>query len=178
MLNEQPHLLPLAAEPFDLAEISFATVDSLRCVRVRTNRYSVPLPPGTKVEARVASRLRSSYGMVASALPDMNAATAASRRYSIWNTIWRCCARSRERWPVRRRWRSGGRRGAGPQSFDQLWQALNTRHGRAEGTRQMIDLLELGAGHGWDRLRVAVEQALRWAAMTTRRSGIWSPLSS
>ena len=53
MLNEQPHLLPLAAEPFDLAEISFPTVDSLRCVRVRTNRYSVPLPPGTKVEARV-----------------------------------------------------------------------------------------------------------------------------
>ena len=36
MLNEQPHLLPLAAEPFDLAEISFPTVDSLRCVRVRT----------------------------------------------------------------------------------------------------------------------------------------------
>jgi hypothetical protein len=53
MLNEQPHLLPLAAEPFNLAEISFPTVDSLRCVRVRTNRYSVPLPPGTKVEARV-----------------------------------------------------------------------------------------------------------------------------
>ena len=48
MLNEQPHLLPLAAESFDLAEISFPTVDSLRCVRVRTNRYSVPLPPGTK----------------------------------------------------------------------------------------------------------------------------------
>ena len=53
MLNEQPHLLPLAAEPFDLAEISFPTVDGLRCVRVRTNRYSVPLPPGTRVEARV-----------------------------------------------------------------------------------------------------------------------------
>ncbi len=30
MLNEQSHLLPLAAEPFDLAEISFPTVDSLR----------------------------------------------------------------------------------------------------------------------------------------------------
>ena len=51
MLNEQPHLLPLATESFDLAEISFPTVDSLRCVRVRTNRYSVPLPPGAKVEA-------------------------------------------------------------------------------------------------------------------------------
>jgi hypothetical protein len=43
MLVEQSHLLPLAAEPFDLAEISFPTVDGLRCLRVRTNRYSVPL---------------------------------------------------------------------------------------------------------------------------------------
>ncbi len=53
MLTEQLHLLPLAAELFDLAEVSFPTVDGLRCVRVRTNRYSVPLRPGTKVEARV-----------------------------------------------------------------------------------------------------------------------------
>jgi hypothetical protein len=29
------------------------TVDGLRCMRVRTNRYSVPLRPGTKIEARV-----------------------------------------------------------------------------------------------------------------------------
>jgi len=54
-------------------------------------------------------------------------------------------------------WRQAGRL---PVSFDQLWQALNLRHGRSEGTREMIELLELGAGHGWDRLRVAVEQSL------------------
>ena len=55
MLEEQAHLLPLAGEPFDLADTSFPTVDGLRCVRVRTNRYSVPLTPGTKVEARVSA---------------------------------------------------------------------------------------------------------------------------
>jgi hypothetical protein len=53
MLIEQLRLLPLAFEPFNLAEVSFSTVDGLRCVRVRTNRYSVPQKPGTKVEARV-----------------------------------------------------------------------------------------------------------------------------
>ena len=53
MLRERPHRLPLAAERFELAESSFPTVDGLRCVRVRTNRYSTPLPPGTRVEARV-----------------------------------------------------------------------------------------------------------------------------
>jgi hypothetical protein len=37
---------------------------------------------------------------------------------------------------------------------------LNTRHGRQEGTRQMIDLLALVTAEGWDRLRAAVEQAL------------------
>lgn len=55
LIEEQAHLLPLAAEPFDLVDTSFPTVDGLSCVRVRTNRYSVPLPPGTKVEARVSA---------------------------------------------------------------------------------------------------------------------------
>ena len=58
MLHEQPHLLPLAAEPFDLAETSFPTVDGLRCVRVRTNRYSMPLPPGTIGRSQSSCRLR------------------------------------------------------------------------------------------------------------------------
>ncbi len=53
MLQEQPHLLAMAPELFELAEASFPTVDGPRCVRVRTNRYSIPLPPGTKVEARL-----------------------------------------------------------------------------------------------------------------------------
>jgi hypothetical protein len=53
MLNEQPHLRALATEPFELTESSFPTVDGLRCVRVRTNRYSTPLPPGTRVEAKL-----------------------------------------------------------------------------------------------------------------------------
>lgn len=45
----------------------------VRCLRVRTNRYSVPLPSGTEVEARVhAPQL--SYVTEASALPGMNEA--------------------------------------------------------------------------------------------------------
>jgi hypothetical protein len=34
------------------------------------------------------------------------------------------------------------------------------RHGRQHGTRQIIELLQLGTGEGWPRLRSAVEQAL------------------
>ena len=54
-------------------------------------------------------------------------------------------------------WRQAGR---WPECFDRLWQALNTRQGRQEGTRQMIELLALGNREGWERLRAAVEQAL------------------
>jgi hypothetical protein len=34
------------------------------------------------------------------------------------------------------------------------------RSAGSEGTRQMVELIELGAGHDWDRLRAAVEQTL------------------
>ena len=55
LLTEKEHLLPLAAEPFDLAEVSFPRVDQTGCAKVRTNSYSVPLKPGSIVEARVYS---------------------------------------------------------------------------------------------------------------------------
>ena len=159
MLNEQPHLLGLATEPFELTESSFPTVDGLRCVRVRTNRYSTPLPPGTRVEAK----LRADY-------------------VEVWHE--RVCVAKHERCYNRQQqildlehyldvlrkkpgalagstplaqWRQAGR---WPECFDHLWQALNTRHGRQEGTREMIELLSLGNREGWERLRAAVEQAL------------------
>src|SRR5207245_3971531 len=44
MQAEQEHLLPLPAEGFDLAEVSFPAVDGSGCVRVRTNFYSTPVP--------------------------------------------------------------------------------------------------------------------------------------
>jgi hypothetical protein len=159
MLTEQSHLLPLVAEPYDLAEISFPTVDGLRCVRVRTNRYSVPLRPGAKVEARVNA--------------DTVELWHEGRRVARHE---RCYSRQQqvldlehyldvlERKPgalagstALAQWRQAGR---WPESFDRLWHALNMRHGRQHGTRQIIELLQLGTGEGWPRLRSAVEQAL------------------
>lgn len=55
MLLERAHLLPVAEEDFELAEISFPLVSSLGTVKVRTNAYSVPLPAGTRIEARIRS---------------------------------------------------------------------------------------------------------------------------
>lgn len=159
MLNEKTHLLSLASEPFDLAEISFPLVDGLRCVRVRTNRYSVPLSPGTRVEARVNA--------------DSVELWHDGKRVGCHE---RCYSRQQqildlehyldvlERKPgalagstALAQWRQSGR---WPESFDHLWRELNARHGRQQGTREMIELLQLGSGGAWPRLRAAVEQAL------------------
>jgi transposase len=159
MLQELPHLLPLSTEPFDLTEKSFPTVDGLRCVRVRTNRYSIPLPAGTVIEARL--------------LADYVELWHQGKRVARHE---RCYSRQQQILDLEHyldvlrkkpgalagstplaQWRLAGR---WPDSFDRLWQALNTRHGRQQGTRQMIELLSLGASEGWDRLRGAVDQAL------------------
>lgn len=50
---EREYLLPLLGEGFELAETSFPVVDGQGCVKVRTNRYSVPLRAGAKTQARL-----------------------------------------------------------------------------------------------------------------------------
>src|SRR5579863_7872665 len=155
MLIEQSHLLPLAAEPFELAEISFPTVDGLRCVRVRTNRYSVPLRPGTTVEARIN----------ADSVELWHEGKRVARHE-------RCYRRQQqildlehyldvlERKPgalagstALAQWRQAG---LWPPSFDRIWEALMERHGKQSGTRQMIDLLKLSQKHGQQKLQEAV----------------------
>ena len=173
MLNEQPYLLPLAAEPFDLAEISFPTVDSLRCVRVRTNRYSVPCRRAPRLKPEFMP-LPLSCVMEASALRGMIAATADSRRYSIWSIILTCCARSRAHWRARLRWRSGGKRGDGRHPSNVV---AGAEPPPRSATWQMIELLELGAGHGWDRLRILSNRRCRWAVMMPPPSGTCSLLN-
>ena len=159
MLNEQSHLLALATEPFELTESSFPTVDGLRCVRVRTNRYSTPLSPGTRVEAK----LRADYVEV------WHEGVCVAKHERCYNRQQQILDLEHYLDVLRKKpgalagstplaqWRQAGR---WTECFDRLWQALNTRHGRQEGTRQMIELLSLGTSEGWDRLRAAVDQAL------------------
>jgi transposase len=158
MLYEQPYLMPLAAEPFDLSESSFPTVDGLGCVRVRTNRYSTPLPPGTVVEAK----LRADYIEVwHEGVRVAQHERCYSRQQKILDLehyldVLRKKPGALAGSTPLAQWREAGR---WPECFDRLWQALNTRHGRQEGTRQMIELLSYGPHEGWDRLRTAVEEA-------------------
>lgn len=159
MLQEHPHLLALATEPFELAEASFPTVDGLRCVRVRTNRYSIPLPPGTKVEARLRADTVELWheGMCVARHERCYSRQQQVLDLEHYLDVLRKKPGALAGSTPLAQWRQAGR---WPECFDRLWQALITRHGRQPGTRLMIELLSLGAGEGWDRLRTAVEQAL------------------
>jgi hypothetical protein len=54
-------------------------------------------------------------------------------------------------------WRQQGR---WPCSYDQFWQGLIGRHGKQDGTREMIELLGLGRQHGYPRLDEVLRLAL------------------
>ena len=160
---EREHLLPLAEEGFDLAETSFPVVDGKGCVKVRTNWYSTPLRPGTRPRVKLlpayveiwqerecVARHERHFGRseqvldlehYLEVLEHKPGALAGSRPLAQW--------RERGRWP---------------ESFDQLWQSLQERHGRQTGTREMVELLLLGKQQGWERLRRAVEEALQLGA--------------
>src|SRR6185312_5979180 len=159
LLVEREHLLPLATEGMDLAWTSFPAVNSLGCVKVLTNSYSVPLQPGTQVQAKVYARFvelwhegccvarhERCYGRHQQVLDLEHYLDVLSRKPG-------ALAGSR---PLEQQRQAG----LWPPSFDRIWQALIERHGKQNGTRQMIDLLKLSHKHGQLRLQEAIESAL------------------
>ena len=111
---ERASLRPLAAEPFDLQEISFPQVDGAGCVRVKTNPYSVPAAVGTAVEAKLGSAHVELWadGQCLARHERSYVRFAAGARA---RALPRCAGpQARARWPARRRWRNAARAGCGP----------------------------------------------------------------
>jgi hypothetical protein len=151
--------LPLPAEGFDLAEVSFPRVDGSGCVRVRTNFYSVPVRAGKAVEAKIypahvelwqegecVARHERCYRRqqqilnlehYLEVLEQKPGALAGSKPLEQWRKL--------GRWPA---------------SYDRFWEELMRRQGKPSGTRQMIGLLQLGKAKGYASLEKALESAL------------------
>jgi transposase len=159
LLIERQHLLPLAAEGVDLAHTSFPMVNSMGCVKVLTNAYSVPLKAGTQVhaktyastvevwtEGRCVALHERCYGRQKQVLDLEHYLDVLSRKPG-------ALAGSR---PLEQQRRAG----LWPESFDAMWEALIVRHGKQDGTKQMIDLLKRSKEFGRDQLRAAIESAL------------------
>lgn len=159
LLIEKEHLLPLPAEDFDLAEVSFPRVDQAGCAKVRTNFYSVPLKPGSVVEARVYSSMvefRQDGVRVAQhersydrgrqildlehyldVLEHKPGALRGSKPLALW--------RAQGRWP---------------ESYDRLWDRMTGRHGRQAGARSMVAVIRMGREFGHAKLEACVVAAL------------------
>jgi hypothetical protein len=157
MIAERAYLLPLAEQNFELVEVCFPRVDGLGCVRVRTNLYSLPAPPGKTVEARIYPshiELRDEGRLIArhercyercqqvldlehylDVLERKPGALIGSKPLAAWR-----------------------QRGLWPESYDRLLEELIHRHGQPSGTRQMIQVLSLIRPHGHERVRAAVEE--------------------
>jgi hypothetical protein len=159
MLIERAHLLPLAEDGFDLVEVSFPTVTSLGCVKVKTNAYSVPVKAGRTVEARLSAasveiwsggkrvaQHERCYGRHQEVLDLEHYLDVLERKPGAL-----AGSKPLEQWRRLGRW---------PASYDRFWQALIERHGRQAGTKAMIALLQLGRVHGPAALQGAIDAAL------------------
>jgi hypothetical protein len=159
MTIEREHLLPMATEGFELADTSFPTVDARGWVRIKTNSYSVPLSPGWRVQAktyatsveiwhqgqRIAYHERC-YLRKQQVLDLEHYLDVLERKPGALSG-----SKPLEQWRQQGRW---------PASYDALWQRLMQRYGRQNGTREMVELLQLGKQHGYHQLQKAVEAAL------------------
>ena len=175
MLLEREHLLPLAEEGFDLAEASFPTVNTLGCVKVRTNAYSCPVRAGTTVQAKLSAatvevwheghcvaKYQRCYGRYQEVmdlehyldvLEHKPGALAGSKPLEQWRKL--------GRWPA---------------SYDLLWHGLMQRYGKQEGTKEMILLLQLAGPTASSDSRAPSKPHWPWAARTAQRCAIcWRP---
>jgi hypothetical protein len=163
MLAEREHLLPLAAEGFDLASLHFPQVNQSGCVKVLTNFYSTPFVVGTTVEAKVYSayveiwhsgrcvaRHERCYGRHQQVLELDHYLEVLKKKPGAMagSTALEQC-RAQGRWPA---------------SYDRFWSLASERNGRQAGTQTMIEVLLLGRTYSAVRVHRAVEEALAMGA--------------
>ena len=122
MIEERAHLLPLAEQGFELAEVCFPRVDGLGCVRVRTNLYSVPVKPDKTVEVRL-------YPSYVEVRDEGRCIARHERNYGRQQQVldlehyWMCWSASRERWPAPSRSRRGGKKDCGQRVTIGCWKS-------------------------------------------------------
>ena len=170
--RDRARALPLPAHGFDPCIQQAARVDKYQTVQFDCNRYSVPRGCAyrsvtvkgyiDRVEVvdgvAVVARHQRSYGRNEQILDPLHYLATLGRRPAALDHA-----------PVMRDWRL-------PESFTQLRQRLEQRHGAAAGARQYIRVLQLLAAHPLRRVQQAVEackspeetHAERIAAMVQR----------
>jgi hypothetical protein len=156
---EREHLRALAEEGFDLAAVQFPQVNASGCVKVLTNFYSVPLPVGVQVQAKVHS---SYVEMWHQGQCVARHERCFNRQQKVLNLEHYLEALTKKPGALAgstplKQWRAQGR---WPASFDRFWEGLRQRRGKYPGTRAMIEMLLLGRQYGYPQIEEAIEKAL------------------
>ena len=163
--EERAFLTPLATEGFPIAEILYPlVVDSQGRVKVKTNWYSVPVPPGVRVTAAVSPLVVSIHHGNRSVAEHPR---GHGRGHQILNLEHYLDVLERKPGAMAgsqvasamalQQWRQAG---LWPACLDTIWRQLEQRHGKSKGTREMITLVREGTVTGWPELIAAVEEAL------------------
>ncbi len=141
---------------FSWLEFTFNTHGT---VKVLTNFYSVPLPVGIEVQAKVypanveiwhqgkcVARHERCFGRSQKVLDLEHYLEVLLKKPGAL-----AGSTPLDQWRARGRW---------PKSYDKFWKTLKERHGKQDGTRAMIELIMLGRKHGYRELEQAVSKAL------------------
>ena len=158
---EQPHLLPLAEEGYEIHEVIYPLqVDGKRRVKVKANWYSTPLWPDLRVTAHVwptEIKIEHNGKFIATHPRHYGRGQQILNLEHYLDVLEKKPGAMAGSTPLEQ-WKQAGR---WPECLDRIWARLQQRHGHSGGTREMIDLVRAGIGMGWQRLVAAVEEALR-----------------
>ena len=157
---ERQHLKKRPAQDFDLHEKCHCVVDANGCVRVKHNRYSTPLRPGTQAEVSVdASHIEVRWQGTLLARHErcylvQQEVLALEHYLGVLEQKPGALAHSKALAQYRQA-------GLWPECFDRFWEMLMERRGKSQGTRDMITVLRLLPRYGRQMLQAAVEAALQ-----------------
>jgi transposase len=153
-------LRPLPAEPFDTAEHATPRVDSKSLATVRQNQYSLPVRlAGLRVAARIGAReiVFCHDGREVARHERLRGKFGTSAQLDHYLELLQVKPGALSRSLALRQERD---RGAWPDSFDELWHAIQARVGASQAARQMVDVLMLCRELGPARVELATRGAL------------------
>ena len=158
--QERAVLQPLPDAPFETADVFSSGVDSKGCVRVRTNRYSVPIRLANRsVEVRLhAQRLEMVHEgtIVATHLRQQGRHGIRLKLDHYLELLWHKPGALRRALPLRQ----ARERNEWPPEYDQLWAHLRDRADEPEAARQMLAVVMMHRDHEPEDVHVAVGLAL------------------
>lgn len=158
--TEREFLKPLPAERFEVAEISSPTVDAKSRVKVKTNRYSVPVGlVGSNVQVRVTP-------LEVEVAHDHRVVAVHERLHLrnqerlVLDHYLELLAAKPGAFPGSLPLHQARQRGEFPAAYDELWARMRARVGDKAGTRALIDVLLLNRRHPRDLVDRAIDCAL------------------